>query len=73
MESDEHPGATTFHGQWREENRPTIAVDEFTALSEHASGHSIMVLSSPLRTFDLTKGRIELTLLAVTRFGLELR
>ena len=73
MESEEHPEATTFDGQWREENRSTIAVDEFMALFEHASGHSISVLSSILRTFDLTKGRIELTLLAVTRFGLELR
>lgn len=70
LESDEHPEATIFDGQALEEDRPTIALADFMNLFEHASGHNIMELSSPLRTFDLTQGRIELTLLAVARFGL---
>lgn len=70
VNSDEHPEAFMFDGQSFEENRPTIALVDFMTLFEHASGHNLMALSSPLRTFDLTEGRIELTLLAVARFGL---
>ena len=45
-------------------------MDDFVLLFEKASGHSVADLASPLRTADLTEGRIELTALAVTRFAL---
>jgi hypothetical protein len=64
------PEATTFDGGTLEDNRPAVSIDEFVVLFEEATGHSIAGLSSPLRTSDLTEGRVELTLLAVTRFGL---
>lgn len=70
VEPDGQPEAETFDGEPFENDRPRIAVDDFVLLFEKASGHSIADLASPLRTADLTEGRIELTSLAVTRFAL---
>jgi hypothetical protein len=44
--------------------------EEFVKLFEQFSGHSIDDLSSPLRKPELIRGRIELAILAVGRFGL---
>jgi len=70
VESEGHPEATMFDGGTLDDNRPTVAIEEFIALFEETAGQSIVSLSSPLRTSDLTAGRVEFTLLAVTRFGL---
>jgi hypothetical protein len=69
VEPEVHPEATMFDGQSLEEDRPTTTLPELVTLFEHASGHSIARLTSPLRTSNLTDGRIELTLLAIVRFG----
>ena len=68
VEHKTHPEATTFDGEPLENDRPSVALADFALLFERFSGHSIVDLSSPLRTPDLTRGRIELTTLAVTRF-----
>jgi hypothetical protein len=59
-----------FDGRSLDDNRPTVSIDEFVVLFEETTGHSIACLPSPLRTSDLTNGRVKLTPLAVTRFGL---
>lgn len=70
IEPEDHPEATMFDGETLDDNRPSVSIDEFVALFEGTTGLSMVCLSSPLRTSDLTEGRVELTLLAVTRFGL---
>jgi REP element-mobilizing transposase RayT len=63
-----HPEAKTFDGKSLEYERPSVSAANFANMFERFSGHSIADLSSPLRTSDLTRGRVELTTLAVTRF-----
>jgi len=70
VEPETHPEAKTFDGQPVEIDRPSMAVADFAEFYEQFSGHSILDLSSPLRTSELIRGRIELTILAVGRFGL---
>ena len=70
VEQETHPEAKTFDGQSLENDRPSVAFADFVGLFEQFSEHSIVDLSSPLRTSELTRGRIELTVLAVGRFGL---
>ncbi len=70
VEQDNHPEAKTFDGKSFENDRPNVALKDFVVLFEEATGYSVAKLSSPLRTFDLTDARIELTLVAVTRFAL---
>jgi REP element-mobilizing transposase RayT len=70
VEPEDHPEATMFEGGTLDDNRPTISIDDFVVLFEEATGRSMACLSSPLRTSDLTDGRVEITMLAVTRFGL---
>jgi REP element-mobilizing transposase RayT len=70
VEPDTQPEAETFDGKPFEDYRPKIAIGDFAALFEKTSGHSIAGLASPLRTSELTQGRIEITSLAVTRFAL---
>jgi len=53
-----------------EDDRLSIAFVDFVELFEQFSEHSIADLSSPLRSSELIRGRIELTFLAVGRFGL---
>lgn len=65
----DHPEATAFDGQSLGDNRPTLPVGDLAELFAETTGHSISDLSSPLRISTLTEGRIELTLLAVTRFA----
>ena len=67
---EHHPEATTFDGRSLEEDRLPVTLPVFAELFEQFSGHSIEELSSPLRAAALTRGRIELTILAVVRFGL---
>ena len=43
--------------------------DEFTELFEWCSGNAIEDLASPLKTPRLVQGRVELTLLGVSRYG----
>ena len=66
-EHETHPQATTFNGESLNNDRPSIDLSDFAPLFERFSGHPIADLSSPLRTPELTRGRVELTTLAVTR------
>ena len=68
VEHEKHPEATTFDGESLNNDRPSVDLSDFALLFERFSAHSIADLSSPLRTPNLTRGRIELTTLAVTRF-----
>jgi hypothetical protein len=70
VEPEDHPEASTFDGGTLDDNRPTVSIGDFVVHFEESTGHSMDRLSSPLRTSDLTEGRIEITMLAVTRFGL---
>ena len=70
VESEDHPDATMFNGETLDDNRPSVSIEEFVTHFEETAGHSIPSLSSPLRASDLIEGRVELTLLAVARFGL---
>jgi REP element-mobilizing transposase RayT len=69
-ELETHLQATTFNGESLDNDRPSIDLSDFAPLFERFSGHSIADLASPLRTPELTRGRVELTILAVTRFGI---
>lgn len=68
VEHETHPEATTFDGGSPNIDRLSVDLADFAPLFERFSDHSIADLSSPLRKPDLTRGRIELTTLAVTRF-----
>ena len=68
VDPETHPEATTFDGESPNIDRLSVDLADLTPLFERFSGHSIVDLSSPLRAPDLTRGRIELTTLAVTRF-----
>jgi len=70
VQQESHPKAKTFDGQTLDDDRLPLSLEEFVVLFERISGHSIADLSSPLRTPDLIQGRIELTVVAVSRFGL---
>jgi putative transposase len=66
---DEHPEAETFDGQSLVDDRVRCGLDEFVELFERHTGHRIQDLASPLKTPALVKGRTELTLLGVSRYG----
>ena len=70
VEQQTHPEAKTFDGQFLENDRPSVSIANFVEFFEQFSGHLIADLSSPLRTSELICGRVELTVLAVSRFGL---
>ena len=65
--------AETFDGHSFDDVPPTLTAAEFLRLFEEFSGHDREDLASPLRTRTLVEGRIELTLLAVYRFGVRSR
>jgi hypothetical protein len=67
-EHETHRQATTFSGESLDNDRPSIDLSDFAPLFEQFSGRSIADLSSPLRIPELTRGRVGLTILAVTRF-----
>lgn len=69
----QRPDAKTFDGLSLEENRPTLELDDFVGRFEFYSGHTVSALSSPHRTPALIQGRVELTLLAVVRYGFQSR
>ena len=66
---DEHPEAETFDGQSLSDDRIRCSLDQFVELFERHTGHAIQDLASPLKTPALVEGRIELTLLGVSRYG----
>lgn len=66
---DEHPEAKTFDGRPLDDDRVTYCLDEFIEQFERYTGHEIQDLASPLKTSALVEGRIELTLLGVSRYG----
>ena len=66
---DEHPEAETFDGQLLNDDRIRCDLDEFVELFDRYTGHAIQDLASPLKTPALVEGRIELTLLGVSRYG----
>jgi REP element-mobilizing transposase RayT len=67
----EHPDATTYEGLPVEDDRPTLSIEEFIRRFEEHSNWTIVELSSPRRSEHLIRGRVELTLLAVGRYGLQ--
>jgi len=67
--ADEHPEAETYDGQALNDDRIRCRLDEFVELFERLTGHAIQDLASPLKTPALVEGRIELTLLGVSRYG----
>jgi putative transposase len=69
-EEEKHPHATTYDGQPLEDHRRRLDLGNFVARFERFSGHSIDDLASPLRSRTLIQARIELTMLAVARYGL---
>jgi hypothetical protein len=68
VEHEKHPEATTFDGGSPNIERLSVDLVDFAPFFERFSDHSIADLSSPLRIPNLTRGRIELGTLAVTRF-----
>lgn len=68
---DKRSNAKTVDGLSLEENRPTLDFDDFLGRFELYSGHTLSVLSSPRRSTTLIQGRVELTLLAVNRYGFQ--
>lgn len=71
VSEEEHPHATTYDGVHLEEDRTTLEIDEFIRRFEAYSDRTIAALSSHRRTKDLIRGRVELTLLAVGRYGFQ--
>ena len=67
--ANEHPEAQTYDGQSPNDDRIRCRLDEFVELFERFVGHAIQDLASPLKTPALVEGRIELTLLGVSRYG----
>jgi REP element-mobilizing transposase RayT len=67
--ADEHPEAETYDGQSLNDDRIRCRLDEFVDLFERFTGRAIQDLASPLKTPALVEGRIELTLLGVSRYG----
>ena len=67
----EHPDAKTYDGLPVEDDRPTLCIEEFIRRFERHSNWTIVELSSPRRLEHLIRGRVELTLLAVGRYGLQ--
>jgi len=63
-----HPEAETFNGHRLDDERAACTLDEFVELFERCSGHAIEDLASPLKTSCLFRGRVELTLLGVSRY-----
>lgn len=68
---NQHSDAMTYDGLPLENGRPTMEIDEFMNRFEASSGRNIAELSSRRRTDDLIRGRVELTLLAVGRYGFQ--
>ena len=67
---DRHPGATTFDGESLTEDRAELELDEFALRFEAVSGHALDDLASRFRSAQQIRGRVELTTLAVCRYGL---
>jgi REP element-mobilizing transposase RayT len=66
---DEHPEAETHDGRSIDDDRINCTLPEFVQLFERFAGHEIEALASPLKTRALVRGRVELTLLGVSRYG----
>ena len=64
-----HPLAETFDGSQLGDERALCTFVQFIELFEWCSGHAIEDFASPLKTPRLVQGRVELTLLGVSRFG----
>ena len=64
-----HPEAETFDGHRLEDERTTCTLGEFAQLFERVSDYAIEDLASPLKMSCLVLGRVELTLLGVSRYG----
>jgi len=66
---DLQPEARTFDDRILVNDLRSPELGIFVARFEHHSDHSIGDLASPLRDSDLIHGRIELSMLAVARYG----
>lgn len=67
--ADRHPQATTFDHQFLAEERSEFSLPDFVVRFESASGHQLDDLASRSRTERHIRGRIEFSLLAVSRYG----
>ncbi len=67
--TDRHPRATTFDHQFLAEERSELSLSDFVARFQSASGHQLNDLASRSRTERHIRGRIEFSLLAVSRYG----
>ena len=67
--ADRHPRATTFDHQFLAEERAELSLRGFVVRFESASGHRLNDLASRSRTELHIRGRIEFSLLAVSRYG----
>ncbi len=72
-DADRHPGATTFDGLRLGEERAELELGEFARRFEAVSGHALDDLVSRFCSADQVRGRIELSTLAVCRYGLRVR
>ncbi len=72
-DADRHPGATTFDGLRLAEERAKLEFAEFARRFEVVAGHAIDDLASRFRSAEQVRGRIELSTLAVCRYGLRVR
>jgi REP element-mobilizing transposase RayT len=64
-----HPQATTFDHQFLAEERSELSLPDFIVRFESASGHQLNDLASRSRAERHIRGRIEFSLLAVSRYG----
>jgi len=67
--TNRHPEATTFDRQRHAEERAELALPDFVIRFESASGYRLDDLASRFRTDQYFRGRIEFSLLAVSRYG----
>jgi REP element-mobilizing transposase RayT len=72
-DSDVHGEARTFNGCELAEQRQKLGLSEFVDRFQHESGFVVGELASHLRSPDLVQGRIELTTLALGRYGFRAR
>ena len=69
VDAGRHDEAETFDGERLDDERPLLELDELAIRFQQASGYDLSRLASRCRKDRLTEGRIEMTAIAVGRFG----
>jgi putative transposase len=70
---DLHSGVRTFDGRTFDGDLRALELGDFVARFECCSDNSLEGLASPLRNPELIRGRIELAMVAVARYGFQSR